>query len=149
MIRMLPARPQKYFKTLRLAGLIIAATSAGNLANAQNSNATPSTQRQIDELAQSLKAVQAQLQAPARTRTASGKDCAAPRSGRGGRSTGAKPGAARFGSQPTGIRSHAARRQRADLVGAALGLEPNTAAAPRACSGDDFAARRLEAVGLR
>ena len=62
MIRMLPARAQFYLKTLSLAGLIVAST-AGNPASAQNTNGTTSsTQRQIDELAQSLKAVQAQLQ---------------------------------------------------------------------------------------
>jgi hypothetical protein len=68
MIRMLHARAQTYFKTLSLAGLIVAAISAGSFAAAQNapaqnSSGTPAnTQRQIDELAQSLKAVQAQLQ---------------------------------------------------------------------------------------
>jgi hypothetical protein len=62
MIRMLPARARTQMKTLRLAGLMIAALGASNLASAQNSNTTAaSTQRQIDELAQSLKAMQAQL----------------------------------------------------------------------------------------
>jgi hypothetical protein len=63
MIRMLPARAQIYLKTLRLAGLMMATMWAWNSAAAQDSTAaSANTQRQIDALAQSLKAVQAQLQ---------------------------------------------------------------------------------------
>jgi len=62
MIRMLPSRAHTRLKTLRFAGLILAIW-AWNSAAAQDSSApSASTQRQIDALAQSLKAMQAQLQ---------------------------------------------------------------------------------------